>query len=91
MAADELVAVTLWEAYSKGREPYDGFNGVEVVEYIKSGERLRRPIKCPESIYNVMKECWQEDMEKRPSFRELANVFATNSPMYENVNLLAKK
>ena len=33
--------------------------------------RMSRPEGCPESVYNLMNECWQLDEKKRPTFAEL--------------------
>jgi Protein tyrosine and serine/threonine kinase len=79
----------LWEAYAKGREPYEDLNGIEATIFVNAGERLQRPSICPMHIYQVMLQCWHADMKKRPSFKMLANIFKTNSPIYENANLLA--
>ena len=33
--------------------------------------RMSRPENCPETMYNLMNECWQLDEKKRPKFAEL--------------------
>lgn len=40
----------------------------EVFELIHKGERLPKPSICPDNIYDLMKNCWNESPELRPSF-----------------------
>ncbi|KAL9962079.1 hypothetical protein ACROYT_G031149 [Oculina patagonica] len=42
--------VLLWEIESGGKMPYSGLGGMEVVEFIKSGKRLRKPNGCPDEM-----------------------------------------
>jgi len=32
---------------------------------------LQRPTLCPREIYDLLRECWQRDEERRPSFHEV--------------------
>uniref|UniRef100_A0A6Q2Y6V9 Tyrosine-protein kinase n=1 Tax=Esox lucius TaxID=8010 RepID=A0A6Q2Y6V9_ESOLU len=43
-----------------------------LIELLKSGSRLPRPVGCPMEIYEVMQECWDKDPSSRPLFKELA-------------------
>ncbi|KAJ0065484.1 hypothetical protein NL108_012438, partial [Boleophthalmus pectinirostris] len=51
-------AVTMWEAFSYGGKPYKKLKGQEVLDFVKSGQRLDRPADCPEKMYSLMLECW---------------------------------
>ncbi|XP_053726409.1 tyrosine-protein kinase JAK2 [Synchiropus splendidus] len=42
-----------------------------LVQLLKSGSRLPKPLKCPTQIHDVMEECWDNDPVQRPSFKEL--------------------
>jgi hypothetical protein len=46
----------------------------EVVEEVSKGYRLTPPNNCPEVIRSLMKDCWKEDPEDRPSFGEIFRV-----------------
>lgn len=63
--------VTMWEAFSYGGKPYKKLKGQEVLDYVKSGHRLDCPVKCPERMYALMKECWTIEHEKRPDFKKV--------------------
>ncbi|KAJ7382832.1 hypothetical protein OS493_032467 [Desmophyllum pertusum] len=64
--------VVLWEIESGGKMPYSGLGGgMEVVDFLKSGQRLKQPDGCPDKIYEIMISCWRPDPSQRPSFSEL--------------------
>ncbi|XP_037115766.1 tyrosine-protein kinase JAK2 isoform X2 [Syngnathus acus] len=42
-----------------------------LMELLKSGSRLPQPVHCPDEIYEIMEECWDNDSGLRPSFNEL--------------------
>jgi hypothetical protein len=60
--------ITLWEALTYGGKPYDGLHGQEVIQYLESGERLSCPAQCPESVYSLIRACWEWAPERRPEF-----------------------
>ncbi|XP_025061988.1 tyrosine-protein kinase JAK2 isoform X1 [Alligator sinensis] len=43
-----------------------------LIELLKSNGRLPRPDGCPDEIYAIMRECWNNNVNQRPSFRDLA-------------------
>ncbi|XP_020610474.1 tyrosine-protein kinase SYK-like isoform X1 [Orbicella faveolata] len=51
--------VTLWEATSYGKKPYEGLNGQLILEKIEENYRLECPPNVPSVIYKVMRSCWQ--------------------------------
>ncbi|VDK43539.1 unnamed protein product [Anisakis simplex] len=63
--------VTLWEIYSYGKQPYEGYSNSEVIELISMRSLLECPQNCPTNIYSMMIECWHEHAERRPTFSEL--------------------
>ncbi|XP_051923027.1 tyrosine-protein kinase JAK2 isoform X2 [Hippocampus zosterae] len=42
-----------------------------LMELLRSGSRLPQPARCPAEIYEIMVECWADDLSLRPSFSEL--------------------
>ncbi|NWY24286.1 JAK2 kinase, partial [Pheucticus melanocephalus] len=43
-----------------------------LIELLKNNGRLPRPDGCPDEIYAIMKECWNNNVAQRPTFRDLA-------------------
>ena len=60
--------ITLWESLTYGCKPYEGLHGQEVIQYLENGERLECPSQCPESVYSLMRACWEWEVDRRPSF-----------------------
>ncbi|KAH9524755.1 hypothetical protein Btru_027729 [Bulinus truncatus] len=63
--------VTLWEAYTYGKQPWFEYSNVEVIEHIKNHRTLRRPPICPDSIYKIMLGCWKSSPQDRLSMKEI--------------------
>lgn len=47
----------------------------EVLEQVERGYRMSKPSLCPESMYEVMKKCWDKNPQNRPTFEYLFNFF----------------
>ena len=65
--------VLLCEVFSVGERPDTGMQNHEIFDHIKEGNRLKRPALCPQKVYELMLECWDETPARRPMF---ADVFA---------------
>ncbi|GMR36468.1 hypothetical protein PMAYCL1PPCAC_06663 [Pristionchus mayeri] len=63
--------VTLWEMYSYGRQPYDGYSDSQVQQLLSTRQLLESPPHCPTNMYSLMVECWHESPDRRPSFSEI--------------------
>jgi len=62
------MSVIFWEIFSGGETPYATMNNTEAFEFVKQGNRLEKPCSdCPEELYKLMLDCWNEDYEKRPN------------------------
>lgn len=60
----------------------------EVLVQISRGYRLPKPnCDCPNTMYDVMCKCWEQDPDKRPTFEYLHNYFddffICNEPKYK--------
>lgn len=64
-----MFAVCMWEIFMLGKKPFSGVKNADVIGLIESGERLAKPPRCPESLYQLMLKCWKYEPDKRPSFR----------------------
>ena len=60
--------ITLWEALTYGGKPYEGLQGQQVIQYLEQEERLTCPLHCPESVYSMMRACWEFEPDHRPNF-----------------------
>nr|XP_003472309.1 tyrosine-protein kinase JAK2 [Cavia porcellus] len=43
-----------------------------LIELLKNNGRLPRPDGCPDEIYMIMTECWNNNVNQRPSFKDLS-------------------
>ena len=64
--------VSIWEIYSLGKTPWKGLGPVEIRDMIVEGERLGHPERCPNDMYDVMRACWKQDPQERPTFADIA-------------------
>lgn len=46
-------------------------NNLETATKVLSGYRLEKPTSCPEDVYFLMRSCWEEAPENRPSFEKI--------------------
>ena len=54
-----------------GGAPYPGLPAEELLDYLHNGKRMQQPAKCPLEVYTIMRDCWQEEAEQRPTFAGL--------------------
>ena len=72
--------ITLWEIYNLGELPYSQFNNKDVSMLITNGMAMPIPDKCPESVKNVIAQCWRLKPAGRCSFDNIVT-------MLENENI----
>uniref|UniRef100_A0A914BXU4 non-specific protein-tyrosine kinase n=1 Tax=Acrobeloides nanus TaxID=290746 RepID=A0A914BXU4_9BILA len=66
--------VTIWEMFQYEKEdPWMNLSSRMVLEKIEAGERLSKPLYCPQEIYKIMLECWDFVPQARPNFTILTN------------------
>lgn len=84
--------ILLYELITYGAVPYSGMQNREVIEQVERGYRMPKPtnIECPDTVFELMLHCWEQDPEKRPTFEYIFGFFddffisAENS--YRDVN-----
>jgi serine/threonine protein kinase len=60
--------VLFWEILNRGLDPYPTIENLNILEYIKSGNRLPKPSFCSENLYKLLIQCWSIKPESRPNF-----------------------
>ncbi|XP_031623033.1 fibroblast growth factor receptor-like [Contarinia nasturtii] len=66
--------IVLWELFSLGELPYSEekmhtFGELEM--HLKDGHRLSKPQYATQTIYDIMRSCWNADAKARPLFDNL--------------------
>ncbi|XP_078693989.1 uncharacterized protein LOC144923386 [Branchiostoma floridae x Branchiostoma belcheri] len=63
--------VLLWEIATLGKDPcYDGrtqLSFLQMVGILRQGKRLAMPEGCPEDLYRLMRSCWRDVPDTRPT------------------------
>ncbi|KAG8432450.1 hypothetical protein GDO86_016442 [Hymenochirus boettgeri] len=63
--------VVLWEMLTR-EVPFKGLEGLQVAWLVvEKNERLTIPSCCPQSFAQLMRQCWEADSKKRPSFKQI--------------------
>lgn len=76
-----MFAVTLWEMYTFGEDPWVGLNGSQILRKIdREGERLHHPDACPPDMYELMLQCWDKQPSERPTFAAIKCVLVMSQP-----------
>ncbi|XP_053598709.1 tyrosine-protein kinase CSK [Microplitis demolitor] len=63
--------ILLWEIYSFGRVPYPRIPLADVVKCVEKGYKMEPPDGCPSEVYDIMKQAWDLQPEKRPTFHDI--------------------
>ncbi|NWR68711.1 RIPK1 kinase, partial [Centropus unirufus] len=70
--------IVIWAIFAN-KEPYEnGINEVQICFAIMNGNRPdieEISDKCPMKIIELMKQCWQQESEKRPTFAEISQSY----------------
>ena len=61
----------LWELITRG-EPYEGKSKPQIIVGVsKEGLRPDIPPSCPPDFAQLMRDCWEQDPERRPRFAQV--------------------
>jgi tyrosine-protein kinase Fer len=63
--------VLLWEIFSFGSQPYPGLTNSQAREKVDEGYRMPPPENTPDSVYQLMMRCWDQEPKNRPHFDEI--------------------
>nr|XP_045606132.1 putative tyrosine-protein kinase Wsck [Procambarus clarkii] len=61
----------MWEMTTLGGTPYADVRTEDVAGRVLRGLRLSQPQYVGDELYQMMLDCWQQDLDERPSFPEL--------------------
>eukprot|EP00727_Mastigamoeba_balamuthi_P001765 m51a1_g11586 putative megakaryocyte-associated tyrosine-protein kinase-like (658) ;mRNA; r:63889-66671 len=64
------MGVLIWELMNRGEEPWKGMDAQQITDAVLAGNRLPRPKRCPDELYEVMQMCWRP-IDTRPGFKEV--------------------
>lgn len=65
--------VFLSELFTYGGKPYPEMKADDVKKFVLSRRKMGQPSKCPKEVYKLMKDCFDANAEKRPTFDALNN------------------
>ncbi|KZC13937.1 Tyrosine-protein kinase CSK, partial [Dufourea novaeangliae] len=63
--------ILLWEIYSFGRVPYPRIPLADVIKCVEKGYKMEPPDGCPHEVYDIMRQAWDLQPEKRPTFYDI--------------------
>lgn len=67
--------VLCWELITLGATPYPGIPPYNLYHLLKNGYRMDRPDNCSETVFSILRKCWTDDPNGRPSFKYLTIQF----------------
>uniref|UniRef100_A0A5S6QD47 Tyrosine-protein kinase n=1 Tax=Trichuris muris TaxID=70415 RepID=A0A5S6QD47_TRIMR len=92
--------VLMWEVFTGGAEPYeDLINRLDkrnwgnlLVANILAGYRMPIPLGTPKNVESVIKNCWQRNPVKRPTFHMVRKMLSNKSTKkwYQRLPMLKK-
>ncbi|XP_049280873.1 platelet-derived growth factor receptor alpha isoform X1 [Anopheles funestus] len=78
--------IVLWEIGTLGGYPYPSVSNHELFAYLQEGKRLERPENCTAEVYDLMLQCWREDPNERPSFKQISKHLQPHKKIYIDFN-----
>ena len=63
--------IFLSELFTYGDRPYPDMKPDQVKWFVLNKNKMSQPTRCPKEVYKLMKECFDTNAEKRPSFDTL--------------------
>ncbi|XP_069693188.1 putative inactive tyrosine-protein kinase Wsck [Periplaneta americana] len=64
----------LWEISALGGTPYADIVTSEVASRVMRGQRLPQLQFVDDDLYQLMLQCWQLDLDERPTFQEITHI-----------------
>ncbi|CAL4135373.1 unnamed protein product [Meganyctiphanes norvegica] len=64
--------ILIHEIISRGGTPYEELSNRDILNYLDAGYRMPKDYECSTKLYNIMLKCWDQDPDRRPTFKQLA-------------------
>ena len=61
-----------------------------MLQFIEQNRRLEQPDKCPDKVFQIMRQCWSYKASDRPTFSGLYSLFRRD-PEYVGKPFFLKK
>jgi hypothetical protein len=65
------VGILLHEVFSYGTKPYEGWSNRRVMDELRAGYRMDKPLCASSEMYEIMMTTWHADPSERPEFEYL--------------------
>ncbi|KAL5457173.1 hypothetical protein EMCRGX_G034418 [Ephydatia muelleri] len=82
--------ILITELITYGRIPYPGMSNAEVLQNLDKGYRMPCPANTPESLYQIMLDCWKRNPADRPTFEalqwRLEDFFVLDAGQYQHAS-----
>ena len=73
------LGVVFWECATLGATPFHEISNKDLWMNVIRGTRLKQPRHVSEELYQMLLNCWQIDLDERPSFEDIVNFFTDMS------------
>ena len=70
------MAIVYWECATLGATPYSDVSNKDLWMHVVRGARLKQPQYVSDEFYQMLLNCWQVDLDERPSFEEVVKFFS---------------
>jgi endothelial-specific receptor tyrosine kinase len=67
------LGIVLWECSTLGATPYPDVKSKDLPSRVMRGLRLCQTPYLSDELYQLMLQCWQIDLDERPTFEEIAD------------------
>ena len=79
--------VFLSELFTYGGKPYPEMKADDVRKFVLNKRKMSQPSKCPKEVYKLMKDCFDPNVEKRPTFDVLnSQLKKLQSKLYRTIS-----
>ncbi len=65
--------ILLFEIFAYGAKPYEGWTNKKVIQEVRKGGRLEKPLRAPDMVYQMMLRSWNANPDLRPDFETLTD------------------
>jgi len=87
--------VCCYEIFTFGQDPFSNLKGLDSVKAVvisgKIEEFLSKSSTIPDTIYDLMSQCWNQDPNRRPSFLKIHKMLSENLAEISQVDSIYKE